>query len=411
VSRDHLLGLDVGTTSCKAALVTRAGAEVAHGSAPTPWEVVPTGAELDPLRLLDAALEAIRGALRSVPGARVVALGVSSMAETGVLLDAGGAPLARAIAWYDTRGDDEAQELLADLGGERFTARTGLSPSSLPSVVKYRWLRRHEPAAARGARWLNVAEWIVFGLGGDPPAELSLASRTGFLDVERRRPWDEALAWAQAPAALLAAPAPAGTPAGRARGVEELDGAVLTVAGHDHLCAAVGSGATRPGDLFDSCGSAEALVRGLPPNVTEADVHRAVAGGVSVGWHVVPDQRALLGGFQSGLVLQRAPDAVALRAALEETQARAAAIKATIEAVAGPTERLVVGGGWARDSTMLAVKRAALGAFERPPVTEAGARGAALLGGIAARIYRGVDELPEPSGYNSAENPADGGDA
>jgi sugar (pentulose or hexulose) kinase len=405
VSRDHLLGLDVGTTSCKAALVTLAGAEVAHGSAPTPWDEVPTGAELDPLRLLDAALLSIRDALRAAPDARVIALGVTSMAETGVLLDAGGAPLASSIAWHDSRGDEEAEELLAELGGERFTARTCLRPSNVPSLVKYRWQRRHEPAAARAARWLNVAEWVVFGLGGDPPAELSLASRTGFLDVERRGPWAEALAWVQAPADLLADPAPAGTPAGRARGVAELDGAVLTVAGHDHLCAAVGSGATRPGDLFDSCGSAEALVRGHPPRVAEADVHRAVAGGVTVGWHVVPDQRALLGGFQSGLLLQRAPDAPARRAALEALQARAAAIKATIEEVAGPTERLVVGGGWARDPTMLAVKREVLGPFERPPVTEAGARGAALLAGIAAGIYGGVDELPQPSGYNSAENP------
>lgn len=406
MSRDHLLGLDVGTTSCKAALVTLEGAEAAHGSAPTPWEAVPTGAELDPRRLVDCALEAIRGALRAAPGTRVVALGVTSMAETGVVVDAGGAPLAPAIAWHDTRGDEEAAELLAELGGERFTARTALRPSHVPSLVKYRWLRRHEPATASGVRWLNVAEWVVFRLGGDPPAELSLASRTGFLDVESRRPWPDALAWAQAPVSLLGEPAPAGTPAGRARGVGELDGAVLTVAGHDHICAAVGSGATRPGDVFDSCGSAEALVRGLPPPVSAPDVRRAVAGGVMVGWHVVPGERALIGGFESGLLLQRLRDPAALRAALEETQARAAAIKATIEAVAGPTRRLVVGGGWAHDPTMLDVKREVLGAFERPSVTEAGARGAALLAGVAAGIYRSVDALPEPGGYKS-----DGGDA
>jgi glycerol kinase len=36
-----------------------------------------------------------------------------------------------------------------------------------------------------------------------------------------------------------------------------------------------------------------------------------------------------------------------------------------------------------------------LGAFEWPRVTEAGARGAALLAGVAAGRFAGIDDLPE----------------
>jgi glycerol kinase len=36
----------------------------------------------------------------------------------------------------------------------------------------------------------------------------------------------------------------------------------------------------------------------------------------------------------------------------------------------------------------------ALGAVEAPPVTEAGARGAALIAGVAAGVFAGVDDLP-----------------
>lgn len=442
MSSDLLVGIDVGSTLCKAALVTLAGEEVAHGSCPTPWEAVPTGAEVDPTRLFGAVVEAVHAALRPHPDARVVAVGVTSMAETGILLDARGAPVAPAIAWHDRRGEEEARRLADELGPDRFTAATGLPPTRLPSMVKYRWLRDHEPRAAEGARWLTVAEWIVRELGGEPPAELSLASRTGFLDVARGRWWDEALDWAGAPAGLLAEPAVAGAPAGRSRGIRPLEGAILTVAGHDHLCAAVGAGATRPGDLFDSCGTAEALVRALRPPVPEADVNRAVAGGVALGWHVIEGRRVLLGGFLCGLVLQRcldelgvdenglgalgraaleapaaaeaivldvgldaetlgsiasdAPPPLVWRAALEATAAAAAAIKATTESVAGATERLVVSGGWARDPAVLAVKRERLGDFERPNVAEAGARGAALLGGLAAGLYGSVDDMPPP---------------
>ena len=47
-----LLGLDVGTSAVKAAVVDAAGNELSHGRAPTPWRPVPTGAELDPDALL-----------------------------------------------------------------------------------------------------------------------------------------------------------------------------------------------------------------------------------------------------------------------------------------------------------------------------------------------------------------------
>jgi sugar (pentulose or hexulose) kinase len=444
-----LLGLDVGTTFCKAGVVTREGAEVAHGTEPTPWRRVATGAEVDPYLLLEAALRAARRALAAGPDGKIAAIAIASMAETGVLLDGHREPVAPAIAWHDSRGREEATELATDLGAERFTEHTGLPATPLCSLVKYRWLRANHPRAKAGRRWLSIAEWMVHALGGEEVAEPSLASRTGFLDVASGGWWDEALAWADSPNTLLPDTVPAGTAAGRASGdrFPEAAGAILTVAGHDHLAAAVGAGATREGDVFDSCGTAEAFVRAVQPLVSADRVGRAVAGGVTVGWHVLRDRQALLGGFLTGLqrfldllgVYEEARarlDAAALevpegaggltvsditapaatlagirwgvspaavwRASLEAVARQGAGVLETIESVSGPTERLVVAGGWARSPAFCAVKEAAVGGFDRPPVIEAGARGAALLGGCAAGLYRGVDDLPElessPSG-------------
>jgi sugar (pentulose or hexulose) kinase len=250
------------------------------------------------------------------------------------------------------------------------------------------------------------------------------------------------LRWAEAPTGLLPEPVDAGTRAGKVTGtLQEAEGAVLTVSGHDHPCAMVGSGATRPGDVFDSCGSAEAFVRALQPNVSPDAIRRAITGGVTVGWHVVPGQLGLMAGFVSGLALQRfldmlgvdaegrtELDAAALRipsgaegvvvrdvisdrailqgihrsatpahvwrAALEAVSRHGAGVLATIESVAGDTGRLVVTGGWARSPAVHAVKREVLGPFEEPEVQEAGARGAALMAGIAAGVYRDTLDLP-----------------
>jgi sugar (pentulose or hexulose) kinase len=441
-----LVGIDVGTTLCKAAVVRAGdGSEVAHGAVRTPWTDVPTGAEVAPTELLDAALAATASALEQAPGGPVVGVGVTSMAETGVLLDRRGRPVAPAIAWHDARGQAEAARLGTDLGAGRFSARTGLPVRPLWSVAKYAWLRANHPEVAGAVRWLGVAEWVVHGLGGDQVAELSLASRTGLLDRDRRAWWDEARAWAGAPPGLLAELVQAGSPAGRAGGdpLPRLAGATLTVAGHDHLGASVGAGATRPGDLFDSCGTAEALVRAVPPPVSPADVSRLVAAHVTVGCHVLPGQHVLLGSSRAGLALRRFLDLLGVddqareeldrataavppggggltvrdvfgeraalegigpgvgpaqvwRAALEAVAARAGELRGHLESVAGPSRRLVLAGGWAHSPAVRSVKRAVLGPYDWPRVTQAGARGAALLAGIAAGRYGGIGDLPDP---------------
>lgn len=444
MTRPLFVGIDLGTTSGKAAVVDAGGRELAHGYARMPWEVVPTGAELHPDRFVEVALAAAGDALARVPDGTVAGIGVTSMAETGVLLDGAGRVAAPAIAWHDHRGADDAEALARDLGRDAFTATTGLSLRPLCSTSKYRWLRRHHDGAARAVRWLNVSEWVVAALGGEPYAELSLASRTGWLDLTTRDWWADGLAAAGAPDGLLPRTAPAGTSAGPATAAPgRLRGAVLTVGGHDHLCGAVGVGATADGDVFDSSGTAEAFIAPVVPLVPADRIADLVARGVNVGWHVVPGRQALLGAQRAGLHLQRfldllgigpdarpALDAAALalpgtgglrvdgfddevatlagirlqttpalvwRAALEAMAARSAGILEVVERLTGPTTRLVVGGGWARSAAVRSVKRAALGDFDHPDVHEPGARGAALLAAVAAGVHAGVADLPPPS--------------
>jgi sugar (pentulose or hexulose) kinase len=442
MTEELLLGFDLGTTYAKASVVTPDGRERAHGRRRTPWQVVATGAEMDPRDLANAAVAAARDALGQAPTGRVVGVGITSMAETGVLLDAGDDPVCPMIAWYDTRGGDEANELASVIGTDRFSAHTGLPASRLCTLSKYRWLRSNLPDAKRGVRWLNVAEWMVRALGGEEMAELSLSSRTGFLNLASGTWWQEALDFADAPSSLLPEPRQAGEAAGRlSQGLPEAEGAILTVSGHDHPCASVGAGATRVGDLFDSCGTAEAFVRAAPAPIESDAILRAVAGGVTVGWNAVPGEQALMAGFVSGLALTRfldllgldqreraSLDAAALvlpagvdgmtvhgvtddrasldgiprsvspahvwRAAVEAVVRHGADVVKTIESVAGPSTRLVVTGGWARTPLVRAVKHQILGPFEEPAVDEAGARGAALIAGIAAGLFKSFDQLP-----------------
>ncbi|MFL5825930.1 MAG: L-fuculokinase [Thermoleophilaceae bacterium] len=439
--RDLLLGIDVGTSVCKAAVVDTDGRELARGEAPTPWDRVETGAETDPEVLFEAALGAARAALANAPEGRVRGIGVTSMAEAGVLLDSGGTALAPVIVWHDTRGEHEAARIAVDFGAGEFAERTGLPANPLCTLSKLRWLVDHRPETRAGARWFNVAEWVVHRLGGRHVSELSLASRTGLLELRTKAPFHEAFEWVGLPEEIFGELLPAGTAAGAAdaSALPEAAGAALTVAGHDHLCAGVGAGVVDPGDVLDSSGTAEALVRVTAP-LDDEQVRRCVAGGVTVGWHAVQGRQAMLGAVWTGLALREVleslgvsdadrdaldlaamaiprdevpeipldlysferpplelpaglPAASIWRGAIESAVAGVDGVLTHIEGIAGPRNRIVSTGGWSREKALMAAKER-IGRFETPPVAQAGARGAALLGGVAAGLFESADNLP-----------------
>jgi sugar (pentulose or hexulose) kinase len=426
------VGLDVGTTTSKAVVFTADGDPVASGRATTPWTVTTSGAELDAAALLAAAASAVAEALADCPPGIIGGIGVASLAESGVLLDKRGEPVAPVIAWHDTRDHAELESLRDAIGAQTFSATTGLPLRQQWSLTKHRWLIDNVPSARRAVRRLNVAEWIVRGFGGEEATEQSLASRTGWLRLSQRSWWEDTLAWSGASQSLMPPLVTAGTPLGRVSaeaGLPRLAGAVLTVAGHDHQAAVIGVGADGPGDELDSCGTAEALVRTIAPGLSPDVVADLAEAGITTGWHAVADHWCLLGATQGGLALQRIlallgkergdlpaldADAIALplpemrvvapafarldvlgvadasgpahlwRAALEEVTEQAAEIHDAMSAVSGAHRTLVVTGGWSRSAGLIAVKRRRFGELVQADVNEAGARGAALLAAKAA---------------------------
>lgn len=437
-----LVGLDVGTSASKAVVFTTSGDPVASGWAPTPWELTSYGAELNASSLIAAASDALRHALTAAPEGPVLGLGITSMAESGVLLDAMGNPLAPVIAWHDSRDGAEVDDLASSVGPEAFARHTGLPLRNQWSLTKHRWLLTNHPQTKGAVRRLNVAEWIVRCLGGDECTEQSLASRTGWLELETRQWWSDALDWSGASESLMPDLVTAGTPLGTVSAdvaMGRLSGAVLTVAGHDHQAAAVGAGAFGPHDELDSCGTAEALVRTVPAGLGLDSVATLATGGITTGWHVLPDRWVLLGATEGGLALQRVLgmlgqssadlarlDEAALasdrtgvtirgvganalsisgitsgvgpahvwRAALAAVTRDAWAIHSVMSEGAGPHRTLVVTGGWSGSRGFLETKRAVFGPLRKSPVVEAGALGAALLAGVAGGVFAGEEKFP-----------------
>ncbi|MDP9365811.1 MAG: FGGY family carbohydrate kinase [Chloroflexota bacterium] len=296
-----LVGLDVGTTNVKALVYEPDGRAVARASVPTPTHHPRPGwAFYRAEELWEQSAAALRRALAQVDDPRrVAAVAVASMGEAGVTLDAAGLPTGDVIAWFDTRSQPQADRLATLVGADELFARTGLSVQPIWSLCKMLWLREHEPDAwRRTVRWLNVADYVAHRLGGEPATGHSLASRTLALDVHGRR-WDEELIRAaELDPALLPPLLPEGTAVGgvspdvaRLTGLPA--GATIGVGGHDHLCGALAAGVTEPGAMLESLGTTDTMLLATDRPLTDPLLGRQ---GYSQGAHVVPDRWYVYGG-------------------------------------------------------------------------------------------------------------------
>ena len=106
-----LVGVDVGTTLTKAGAVDLEGREVAHAAAPTVWQREPSGGHARPEDLFAGAAAALRAVLQKAPAGEVLGVGVTSMAETAVLIGPAGTGIGPAVAWYDGRAAEDFTEL------------------------------------------------------------------------------------------------------------------------------------------------------------------------------------------------------------------------------------------------------------------------------------------------------------
>ncbi|WP_052295468.1 FGGY-family carbohydrate kinase [Paenarthrobacter aurescens] len=448
-----LVGLDVGTTTVKAVVFDEHGTALAEGRADTPWSVSPQGVQLEAAGLLEAAALALTCALASAPAGPVASIGITGMGESGVLIGPDGKEVGPVIAWHDRRDLAELESLRSDISGDAFSVRTGLPMTEQWSLTKHRWLLSHLPDTRRATMRLSIPEWIAFSLGGAPVSEFSLASRTGWLDLASRTWWTETLEWSGATRSLLPELVMAGTNLGAVSadaGLNSLTGAVIAVAGHDHQAAVAGAGAHLPGDVLDSCGTAEALVRVIEPALSETALLELTSAGVTAGWSVFEDKWTLLGGTQAGLVLRNvlttlhldsaaiadldanpsqgdSPIQVTIdagqgvsiqgatgatskadiwRAALDAVTRQAAEVHSLMTRAVGSPSRMVVTGGWSRSSGLLQSKERVFGALTVSPVRESGARGAAFFGGLAAGIYGSAADFPSGAGQNPSTNTA-----
>ncbi len=263
---EHVLALDLGTTSVRALVVRADGTVLSRARCPLATRFPRPGwIEQDPEDMWRCSLQVLQNALAEAgtPARALAGIGVVSQRSTALAWHAEtGRALAPAIGWQDQRTAPRVEALM----------QRGIPMNTLASATKFEWLFENVPAvrqaAAAGALRLGTPDvWLtaMLSAGSVHVTDPGHASCTGLYDVAGRC-WADGLltmfgverAWlpevvptsavvAETPRELLGHPLPIAARAGDqqaaafAQGVHQTGGAKLTIGTSAMLNVHIGS--------------------------------------------------------------------------------------------------------------------------------------------------------------------------
>lgn len=317
-----VLGVDIGTSSSKAVLVSLTGRRLAQAvrehavARPRPGRV-----EMDGTVWWHEFAELTREMLAE-HDVRVVAVGVSGMGPCTLLTDAAGQALRPAILYgVDTRASAQIESLTARYGEAAVVARCGSALTSQAVGPKLAWVAEHEPETFAAARRLFMpSSYLVWRLTGSYVLDHHSASQAVPLyDVEAGGwfvPWWNDLAARIEPPRLAWSGEIAGTVTSEAATATGLPPGTPVVTGTiDAWAEALSVGAHRPGDLMLMYGTTMFLIATLTRPLTAPPLwgtvgtypgSRCLAGGMATSGAITAWLKDLLGAGDYGDLLDAA---------------------------------------------------------------------------------------------------------
>ena len=249
------LGLDIGTSGCKAAVFDQNGRMVWLARRDYDLALTSDGrAELDSDIVVQRCLAAM-AEVRAQVGGNVRAMSVSSQGEAFIAVGCDGRALCHAMVSSDVRAASFAREWPKGFGEKRLYDITGHTAHPMFTLFKLLWLREQRPEIwSKAARFLCFEDLLHLRLGLDPAIGWPLAGRTMLFDVRQHEWSPEILAAAGLSVSQLARPLASGSVVGQTK-----DGMLVVTGGHDQPCGALGAGVTRPGVAMYATGTVDCI--------------------------------------------------------------------------------------------------------------------------------------------------------
>lgn len=295
----YLLGIDIGTSGCKAAVFTLDGHVLAHTSEGYPVRCPGPGhAEQDPEEWWGAVCRAIKRILAAVPAETISAVGVDGQSWSAVAMDKYGRVLSPTPIWTDTRALTQCKRMVEACGEDALFQVCGNPVQPSYTTPKVLWYKDSLPDVYRHTdKILQSNSFIVYRLTGTCVQDHSQGYGWCCYDMAKGQ-WDldicRTLGMRES---LLPELVPCHQVVGRvtsqaAQQCGLLEGTPVAAGGLDAACGALGAGVIDSGQTHEQGGQAG----GMSVCMNEPKAARELI----LSPHVVPGRWLLQGGTVGG---------------------------------------------------------------------------------------------------------------
>jgi len=249
------LGLDIGTTSIKAAVFTKDGKRLALRSVDYVLDTdSATGyIEFEAEKYVEMCKQVIEELTEEC--GKIEALSIDTQGETLILTDDNGAPLYPAIVWLDNRAVEEADKIKAHFGNKRVYEVTGQPEITAGwPASKLLWMKNNEPEVFSKVKKIFMLEdYVMYRLTGNFVTEPTIQSSTTYYDVVNGRWWDEMLEFIGVDVSLLPKVVKSATLVGEYKGIKVVSGML------DQIAGTLGAGVTDESRISEMTGTIMAI--------------------------------------------------------------------------------------------------------------------------------------------------------
>lgn len=275
------LGLDIGTSGCKAVVFNEAGKEISSAYQEYPIISLHEGwAELDSEEVCFKCFEVIHEAAQKCENDPIQAMGISSQGEAFTPVDEKGNFMGNGMVSSDIRAASLVDEFCNSFGSEKLYHITGHTAYPMFTLFKLIWIKQNQPELwQKAARFYCYEDLLHFKLGLDPAIGYPLAGRTMLFNVIEHK-WDvEVLDSIGLKASQLARPMPSGLVVGTipteiASRLGLGNGVKVVTGGHDQTCGALGAGIVQERMAMYATGTVECITPAFKKPVFSSDLFK-----------------------------------------------------------------------------------------------------------------------------------------
>ena len=262
----NYMGVDIGTSGCKAVVFNENGEQLASVS--REYNVIFSndgGAELNSDEVIEKCFEVIKESSSKVENNSIKGLGITSQGEAFTAIGYKNETLHNAMVSSDIRSKPYMDEFLKKFDKEKLYQITGHTAHPMFTLFKLLWFKKNRKELWEKTKYfLCFEDLLQFRLGLKPRISWSLAGRTMMFDV-RKYEWDpDILGEINLSSEKLAVPLPSGTKVGTIN--KEIAGKLglsekvfVVTGGHDQTCSALGAGVTDEGVAMLGTGTVECI--------------------------------------------------------------------------------------------------------------------------------------------------------